>query len=223
MGSGSRLWGTRKMENSFLQSPKKVLFPDFHKSGSWRYVRVSICRYAGTPASRAPGTAVRRALKRNGHARLLCLPGRAPPARPHTTPSAAPPSLSASPRSGSRPCLQGGGGLFLDALRRPLRWELPRSARLSPASAPSPPPSPLSPSAPLGSGRAAPPPACTARRHGATPPERVAAPHVMDSRGWVTCALSQRFVIGRGGGARRGPAPAARCAIKAAPAPAPRF
>lgn len=137
MGSGSRLWGTRKMENSFLQSPKKVLFPDFHKSGSWRYVRVSICRYAGTPASRAPGTAM-RALKRNGHARLLCLPGRAPPARPHTTPSAAPPSLSASPRSGSRPCLQGGGGLFLDALRRPLRWELPRSARLSPASAPSP-------------------------------------------------------------------------------------
>lgn len=83
--------------------------------------------------------------------------------------------LSAVPAGGRRPIFR--RPQEASPLRAPALREVVTRQR------PLPPPSPLSPSAPLGSGRAAPPPACTARRHGATPPERVAAPHVMDSRG----------------------------------------
>lgn len=109
----------------------RILFCNRQKKGSVprfsqvRLLTICACIYLSlcghTREPRSGHGSEESSEEKRGHARLLCLPGRAPPARPHTTPSAAPPSLSASPRSGSRPCLQGGGGLFLDALRRPRR------------------------------------------------------------------------------------------------------
>lgn len=151
--------------------------------------------------------------------RLLCLPGQAPPARPHTTPSAAPPSLSVSLRSGSRPRLQGGGGLFLGALRRP---RLLRTPALREAA--SFPPPPLSPSAPLGSGRAAPRRPHPAPRGAMTP----RPPSAWQRRAsWTRAAESPaccRNAPSLVAAAARGEAPPPQLgAIKAAPAPAPRF
>lgn len=171
------------MENSFPQSPKKGSVPRFSQVRLLTIcacIYLSLCGRTREPRS-GHGSEESSEEKRPRAAPLSAGPGPAraashdPVRRPSLALRLSSLRLSAVPAGGRRPIFR--RPQEASPLRAPALREVVARQR------PLPPPSPLSPSAPLGSGRAAPPPACTARRHGATPPERVAAPHVMDSRG----------------------------------------